>query len=84
MQFTLKQGFRKEPHPEVVFPETDGRVSEPKFNTQTLSGTAWVRVFPITATDIMFLQCLEHRLDKFAPATGNGVIVASRCLDLPH
>ena len=84
MPLTLKQGHLKEPNPRVVFPVTEERNGEPKFEIQELSGRGWVRVFPKTAADVMFLLYLEHRLDKFAPATGHGVIVASRCLDLPY
>ena len=52
---------------------------EPNFQEDHLSGD-WYRVFPATARDVQFLQMLEHRVDKFAPASGGGVLVHPRVL----
>lgn len=36
------------------------------------------RVFPHTAADIYRLQMLDHRVEKFAPCEGSGVIVTEQ------
>jgi hypothetical protein len=82
MAITLHRNYLKEPKPEVVFPVTEVRNGDPKFEIRQLPDKDWVRVFPMTAEDVFFLQCLVMHGDKFAPATGHGVILASRCLDL--
>jgi hypothetical protein len=82
MAFTLHRNYLKEPRPSVVSPVIEVRNGDPKFEVSELSGKDWLRVFPVTAEDVFFLQCLVMHEDKFAPATGHGVIVAKRCLDL--
>ena len=52
---------------------------DPNFVEDSLPGE-WLRVFPITPRDVRFLQMLEHRVDKFAPASGGGVLVHPRSL----
>ena len=32
-------------------------------------------VMPHTAREVLALQMLEHQVEKFAPATGNGVLI---------
>jgi len=39
-----------------------------------------VRVFPSTPKDVFFLRMLQHRVDKFAPANGHGVLVKERLI----
>lgn len=60
----------------AVFKVTNG---DPNFQEDTLPGD-WYRVFPSSGYDVRFLQCLEHRVDKFAPASGGGVLVHPRAL----
>jgi hypothetical protein len=43
--------------------------------TVQLSGT-WLLVMPHTAREVLALQMLEHQMEKFAPANGNGVIIS--------
>jgi hypothetical protein len=43
--------------------------------TVQLSGT-WHLVMPHTAREVLALQMLEHQIDKFAPADGNGVLIS--------
>lgn len=81
MNLTLKTGYMKEVNPEVIVQEHRVTCSEPKYVATTITGT-WARVFPQTASDVFFLQCLEHRVDKFAPANGVGVIVSASALGI--
>lgn len=71
----------KEIDPTVVIPQSALINAEPKFEARPLSGE-WIRVFPQNAADVLFLQSLDHRVEKFAPATGIGVILDPRCLGL--
>lgn len=51
----------------------------PFFTSRPLKGN-WVRVFPKTAKDVMFLKLLDHRVEKMAPAHGHGVLVRAELL----
>ena len=82
MQITLKRGYFREKNPMVVIPHAVVHNGEQKFDAKILPGDQWLRVFPQNAADVFFLQCLIHRVEKFAPASGQGVIVDARCLDL--
>ena len=48
---------------------------QPTVTTVQLSGT-WHIVMPHTAREVLALQMLEHQIDKFAPAEGNGVLIS--------
>jgi len=79
---TLIQGLIKEANPRAIvatFKEVNG---EPNFEEDTLPGK-WYRVYPKTAKDVFFLSMLDHRRDKFAPASGCGVLIHPRCLMVP-
>lgn len=76
---TLHLDCHSEISPEVIDKKEVERNGESRFEITTLSGR-WSRVFPKSATDVLFLRSLEHRMDKFAPARGDGVIVRSSML----
>lgn len=42
------------------------------------------RVFPRNWADVFFLQCLAHRVHKWAPAHGEGVLVEASRLEAPN
>lgn len=79
--FTLHLNALAEKAPRAVIHFTKVPNGEPCFKEEELSGN-WFRVFPATARDVRFLQCLEHRVDKFAPACGGGVLVHPRVLTM--
>ena len=76
---TLHLNAIKEVRPCAVVATYKVQNGDPNFQTDDLPGE-WHRVFPVTARDVQFLQMLEHRVDKFAPATGGGVLVHPRAL----
>ena len=43
--------------------------------TVQLAGTYHL-VMPTNAREVLALQMLEHQIDKFAPAEGNGVLIS--------
>ncbi|MBU6170616.1 MAG: hypothetical protein KGQ87_03865 [Verrucomicrobia bacterium] len=43
--------------------------------TVQLAGTYHL-VMPSNAREVLALQMLEHQIDKFAPAEGNGVLIS--------
>lgn len=77
--FTLNLNALHEPEPMAVHSTTKERNGDPKFEVVPLLGK-WLRVFPQTARDVSFLRMLEHRVDKFAPASGVGVLISTRSL----
>lgn len=81
MQITLILGHMKEIDPMVVIPKKALVNDEMKFPVEQIPGE-WIRVFPQNAADVFFIQELRHRVEKFAPATGSGVIIDPRCLSL--
>lgn len=76
---TLHLNATTENTPRAVVANYKEPNGEPTFGESHLSGD-WYRVFPVTARDVCFLQMLEHRVDKFAPASGGGVLVHPRSL----
>ena len=50
------------------------------FDEQRVSGK-FFRVIPMTINDINALCMLDHRVDKFAPSEGHGVIVSQQALE---
>lgn len=77
--FTLNLNAISEPNPMVVTCTTKEANGCAKFESAQVLGK-WLRVFPQTARDVSFLQMLEHRVDKLAPATGIGVLIAERVM----
>lgn len=49
------------------------------FESHELKGTFY-KIRPSTAKEVFALQMLEHRVEKFAPAEGNGVLVTAEAL----
>ena len=56
-----------EPHPRGI-----SRIDQ--WEGKVLPGS-WSRVYPTTWRHIEFLQLLNHNVDKYAPTTGEGVLV---------
>ncbi len=79
MHLTLAQNAVRETRPEAVVPVAATVNGDENFVTSALPGD-WLRVFPANGRDVDFLRFLEHRVDKFAPAKGGGVLIARRCL----
>ncbi len=81
MSLTLKLDMQSEKLPEGIGIRNRLNSEEVTFETIYLPGK-WVRVFPVSASDIRFLARLEHRVDKFAPAKGVGVLIRADLLGL--
>jgi hypothetical protein len=77
--FTLRLNATTEKDPRAIVASFNVPNGLPQFQEKEISGK-WLRVFPATARDVRFLQMLEHRVDKFAPASGGGVFVHPRAL----
>jgi hypothetical protein len=70
---------RSEQAPEaVVFGIPEGYTREGLFEA-VLPGKWW-RVQPTDAKEIFALRLLEHRVDKFAPADGHGVLITDQAM----
>jgi hypothetical protein len=67
---------RKIKNPEVIMPLTDKISQRTSYERQTLLGTFY-NVTPTTEREVMALRMLDHRVDKFAPAQGEGVILTA-------
>jgi hypothetical protein len=76
---TIHMNASKEHCPRAVVAAYKVQNGDPNFQEGYLPGE-WYRVFPVTGRDVRFLQMLEHRVDKFAPASGGGVLVHPRAL----
>jgi len=75
---TLFPERRVERNPLVVMPKADKR-SGVSWERETLKGSFY-RVIPQTPREIQVLRLLDHHVDKFAPAEGNGAIVSAAAL----
>jgi hypothetical protein len=49
------------------------------YNREVVKGQ-FFHVYPTTAEEISLLRLLDHRVDKFAPAEGEGVYVRTEAL----
>lgn len=76
---TLHLNAVSEYAPRVIYPVEVPHGEPAQFREEHLSGQ-WLRVFPQTGMDVRFLRSTEHHLDRFAPANGPGVILATRFL----
>lgn len=76
---TIHLNAIKETRPRAIVATFKIVNGDPNFTEDDLPGD-WYRVFPATGRDVRFLQYLEHRVDKFAPASGGGVLVHPRAL----
>jgi hypothetical protein len=78
---TLNFGAKtKVKNPDIICEEKDLRYGTPVFNSTQIKGDFY-RVIPANAKEVAYLRNLEHRVDKFAPARGNGVIVRCSAID---
>jgi len=50
------------------------------YNREALKGKWW-RVIPVNAKEVIALQMLVHREEKFAPAFGSGALVSDEALN---
>jgi hypothetical protein len=64
---------QREDNPLVIISVTDAR-DQRKFEQERIKGK-FLRVWPMTARQILTMQMLEHRKEKFAPADGGGILV---------
>ena len=78
---TLNFGAKtKVKNPDIIREEKDLRYGTPVFNSTQIKGDFY-RVIPANAREVTYLRNLEHRVDKFAPARGNGIIVRCSAID---
>lgn len=49
------------------------------YNKKELEGRWW-RVIPVNAKEVIALQMLSHREEKFAPLEGSGALVSDKAL----
>jgi hypothetical protein len=49
------------------------------FEGRPLAGTWW-RVWPGSCREVSAIRMMDHRVDKFAPATGGGVLISNNAL----
>jgi hypothetical protein len=49
------------------------------YKSKQLKGV-WHRVFPVDAREIHALRLLDHQEHKFAPTSGNGVLISDTAL----
>lgn len=89
-EFTLAMYCVAEENPMVIWPFRKEHVGENQIAWDEISylhhpaidteREPLVRVFPTTGKDVAFLRMLQQRVDKFAPATGGGILVKSRLI----
>jgi hypothetical protein len=77
--FTLPRNAIEETAPVAVVGIPYESREEIQYLPQELRGK-WFRVFPKTGRDVQFLRMTQHHVDRFAPASGHGVLLAARCL----
>lgn len=64
-------------NPQVVIPKEH---KEKVYYERTARKGPLYKVFPHTAKEVFALQMLEHRVEKFAPADGNGIYITPQAL----
>ena len=67
-------------NPEVIACNSN-KVGNSIFEGAEKSGVFY-RVIPANMSEINALKILEHRIDKFAPATGEGVIITADAMQM--
>jgi hypothetical protein len=65
-----------EKNPHVIMPSPSYGDMRQSFDIRQLDGE-FFRVYPQTANDVFTLQMLQHRVDKFAPSHGCGIILTA-------
>jgi hypothetical protein len=68
-------------NPDIIREDKDLRYGTPVFNSTQIKGD-YYRVIPSNAHEVAYIRNLEHRVDKFAPARGNGIIVRCSAIDI--
>ena len=66
-----------EANPTVVYIRM--RVGKTTWETKEVKGS-FHRVFPVDARENSALRMLQHHVEKFAPATGNGILITDEAL----
>lgn len=87
-KFTLHLTAIPEVNPQIIWPFPGRSESMKDWESVSYEGNPaidskrekLVRVFPSTGKDVIFLRMLQHRVDKFAPANGHGVLVKERLI----
>ena len=71
---------------EILQKVKDPRVLKPvqlrgltSFEAHEYNGTLY-KIIPSNAKEVFALQMLQHRVEKFAPAEGNGILVTAAAL----
>jgi hypothetical protein len=65
--------------PFIIYPRPELNRDGDVYERRQLDGTYYL-VEPSCPMEISFLRLLEHRIEKFAPATGEGIIVSAEAL----
>ena len=60
---------------------TYNKLGNPRFEAEQKQGVFY-RVIPACLKEINALKMLEHRFDKFAPATGDGVLITAAAMKM--
>jgi hypothetical protein len=71
-------GRTRSDNPEVIISGIN-RMNNPVYETKTVPGR-FFRVSPQCPQEVYALQMLETRVDKFAPAEGDGIIISAEAL----
>lgn len=72
---------RRERNPSVIVRvQSDTHHDRHSYERAAVKGEFY-RVVPQTAREIAILQLIDHRVDKFAPAEGNGALVRVEALE---
>lgn len=77
--FRLHLNAEQEMDPDVVVIRRKDNIVD--VSSKKLFGR-YMRVKPTTGVDVLFLQMLQHGVDKFAPTTGDGIIVPAEVIDI--
>lgn len=76
MRFNI---FETVTDPKVIV-TSPGKGDATNYNVETMVGK-FHRVIPLTAKEISALRLMDHQVDKFAPASGSGVMVSVQALE---
>ena len=63
----------------TVIVQTEGFSGKIGFNSKAIRGV-WHRIFPVNGREISALRMLDHRVEKFAPFFGNGILISDAAL----
>jgi len=71
-------GRTRSDNPDVIIAGTN-RMNNPVYQSKCIHGR-FFRVSPQCPQEVYALQMMETRIDKFAPAVGDGIIVSAEAL----